>query len=93
MKSKFTEVPTLDMSLFESNQDEFVENIGDAYTNFGFCCFSNHGISQQLIDNAYKAFQDFFALPNDIKNKYYLKGRLVQEDIPRLRLKLQKIKP
>lgn len=74
-ESKFDEVPTLDMRRFDTDRDAFISDIGDAYKNFGFCCFSNHGISQNLIDESYRAFKDFFALPTSTKEKYFIKGK------------------
>jgi len=63
-------VPTLDFRRFETDRDGFVAEIGAAYREFGFCAISHHGIPQQLIDDAYDAFQRFFALPEDVKRHY-----------------------
>jgi isopenicillin N synthase-like dioxygenase len=71
-------VPTLDMRRFDAGnaqqRAEFVAEIGAAYRSFGFCCLSGHGIPGELIDEAYAAFKAFFALPQDVKQRYHLAG-------------------
>lgn len=63
-------VPILDLRRFESDREGFVEQTGQAYRQCGFCGFSHHGIPQQQVNNAYRSFKAFFALPDDIKQKY-----------------------
>lgn len=67
-------VPTLDIRRYDTDRGAFVAELGAAYREFGFCGIAGHGISQSLIDNAYAAFQHFFALPDKIKMKYHLEG-------------------
>src|SRR5215472_1748051 len=61
------QVPTLDIRRYDSDRAAFVAELGAAYREFGFCCISGHGITPQLIDGAYDAFQRFFALPAEAK--------------------------
>lgn len=70
-----SKVPTLDLRDFDQNRDEFVARIGEAYRTFGFCCFTNHGIEEELIKEAYNDFKAFFALPDDVKRTYHKKGQ------------------
>lgn len=63
-------VPVLDLGRFESDRERFVAETGQAYRHFGFCGFTNHGIPDQTIEQAYAAFRAFFALPSDVKNRY-----------------------
>jgi isopenicillin N synthase-like dioxygenase len=67
-------VPTLDMGRYATDRAAFVAELGAAYREFGFCCIGGHGIDTALIDNAYRRFADFFALPLDAKMKYHLAG-------------------
>ena len=69
------EVPTLDLNRFDTDREAFVAEVGEAYEVFGFCCFSNHGIPQALIQAAYEDFRDFFALPENVKKQYQLEGK------------------
>ncbi|HVF34896.1 MAG TPA: 2-oxoglutarate and iron-dependent oxygenase domain-containing protein [Candidatus Saccharimonadia bacterium] len=67
-------VPTLDIGRFETDKRAFVSDIGAAYREFGFCGIGGHGIPPALIENAYRVFQEFFALPDAVKRKYHLAG-------------------
>ena len=69
------EVPTLDLRRFDTDRDNFVQEVGAAYREFGFCCFSEHGIPEALIKSAYEDFRDFFALPTEVKLRYKLEGK------------------
>src|SRR3569623_1845759 len=66
--------PTLDIQRYDTDRKAFVAEIGAAYRECGFAGIRNHGIPQYLIDNAYGAFQRFFALPTEVKMQYHLKG-------------------
>ena len=67
-------IPTLDIRRFESDRDRFVDELGATYREWGFAGIRNHGIAQSLIDDAYAAFQCYFALPEAIKRKYHVPG-------------------
>ena len=67
-------VPTLDIRRYDTDQAAFVRELGQAYERFGFCGIGGHGLSAELLDGAYRAFQDFFALPPDVKMKYHVPG-------------------
>jgi len=63
-------VPVLDLDRLASEPEALVAEAGEAYRHFGFCGFRNHGIGERIIDDAYRAFKAFFALPEDIKLAY-----------------------
>ena len=67
-------IPTLDITRFETDRDAFVAELGAAYREWGFAGIRNHGIGQDLIDAAYEAFRAFFALPEEVKKQYHVKG-------------------
>jgi len=68
-------VPTLDIRRFATEPAKFVNDIGKAYADFGFCGISNHGISDDTVENCYRAIKTFFALPATVKQKYHQPGR------------------
>lgn len=68
------QVPTIDITRFEHDKAGFVEQLGQAYAEFGFCGIRNHGIDEDLMDRAYRAFQRFFALPAEVKQRYHVPG-------------------
>jgi len=67
-------IPTLDITRFDTQREAFVAELGAAYREWGFAGIRNHGIPQQLIDDAYDAFKAFFALPEEVKKKYHVQG-------------------
>ncbi|MCC5853674.1 MAG: isopenicillin N synthase family oxygenase [Alkalimonas sp.] len=69
------QVPTLDIRRFATDKDNFVAEIGKAYTEFGFCGISGHGISDEVVAETYSAIKQFFALPNEVKAKYHMPGQ------------------
>lgn len=72
--NRTTQIPTLDITRFDTDREAFVKELGDAYRQWGFAGIRNHGISDELIAESYSAFQDFFALPEDVKKKYHVQG-------------------
>lgn len=71
-------VPSLDLADFTSGdpvrKKQFVERLGEAYNNIGFVAIKNHGLSDELVENLYKAVKAFFALPEEVKKKYEIEG-------------------
>jgi isopenicillin N synthase-like dioxygenase len=72
-------IPTLDIRRFTqpsspSDRADFVAQLGAAYREWGFAGISGHGIPDALIDGAYRTFQAFFALPDEVKRKYHVPG-------------------
>lgn len=63
-------VPVLDLYRFGSDRAALAREAGEAYREYGFCGFINHGLSDTVIDDAYAVFRQFFALPVDIKMRY-----------------------
>jgi isopenicillin N synthase-like dioxygenase len=67
-------IPTLDIRRFDTDRDAFVAELGNAYREWGFAGIRGHGIPQGLIDDAYRAFTAFFALPEATKRRYHVAG-------------------
>ena len=74
----FEKIPTVDLADFLSGDPErkakFVQELGDSFSNIGFAIVSNHGLSRELRLNLYDAVQRFFALPDEVKRKYFKAG-------------------
>ena len=70
MKINFDQVPTLDLRRFETDREALVSEVGQAFRQFGFCCFSNHGIPETLVAEAYQVYKGFFELPLEDKLHY-----------------------
>ena len=71
-------IPVVDLSKFtEGTTDQrtaFVKKLGKAFHEIGFVGVTNHGVSQQLIDDFYAASKAFFALPTATKRNYEIKA-------------------
>lgn len=69
-KIQFDQVPTLDLNRFDTDRQSLVDEVGQAFRQYGFCCFSNHGIPDGLIAQAYDTYKEFFNLPVEDKLRY-----------------------
>jgi isopenicillin N synthase-like dioxygenase len=72
-------IPTLDIRRFTqptspADRDAFVAELGAAYREWGFAGINGHGITDAQLEGAYRAFQAFFALPDEVKRKYHVPG-------------------
>ena len=70
----YDEIPSLDLHDFTQGSPEkkaaFVKALGDAYNAIGFVAIKNHGLTEEMTDKLYKAVKDFFALKDEVKQKY-----------------------
>ncbi|HEU0309682.1 MAG TPA: 2-oxoglutarate and iron-dependent oxygenase domain-containing protein [Sphingomicrobium sp.] len=65
------------VSLLDADKDPqgFAEELGNSFVEYGFAIIRDHGIPQELIDRAEEKSKQFFALPEDVKMKYFLEGK------------------
>lgn len=74
----YNEVPSLDLADFTGGDAErkagFVSELGAAYNNIGFVAIKNHGLTDKLTKALYQTIENFFALPESIKEKYEIPG-------------------
>ena len=68
------EIPILSLSEYlsqdESAKSDFSQNLGHAFSNYGFVIIKNPGISRALIKDFFQAADQFFKLPLETKNRY-----------------------
>jgi len=55
-------------------RDAFVQTVGDAIKHFGFVRVAGHGVRTEITEPAYAAASGFFALPEQTKARYIVKG-------------------
>ena len=67
-------IPHVDMSVFKTDFDKFVQSIGEGYEVNGFVALTHHGIPASTIHQALDATRDLFALPEDVKKQYHKAG-------------------
>ncbi len=54
--------------------DTIADELGRSFGEYGFAVLRDHGIPQTLIDEAEAVSKAFFALPDDVKRTYTIKG-------------------
>jgi isopenicillin N synthase-like dioxygenase len=71
-------IPSLDLADFTSGdpvrKQKFVEQLGEAYNNIGFVSIRNHYLTEDLSARLYSAIKKFYALPDEVKQKYEIVG-------------------
>jgi len=71
-------IPSLDLADFTSGdpvrKQKFVEQLGEAYNNIGFVAIRNHYLTEDLSAKLYSTIKKFYALPDEIKQKYEIAG-------------------
>ena len=70
-------IPVIDLRDFSASpasRDRFVRQLGDALRDVGFFSLVGHGIDPALIERAYKVAAEFFALSQEAKAQYEIKG-------------------
>ncbi|KAJ8626228.1 hypothetical protein MRB53_019535 [Persea americana] len=63
-------VPLIDLDS-SNNRDEFICQIRDACSDFGFFQVTNHGISAESTQKVFEISREFFHLPVEEKMRYY----------------------
>jgi isopenicillin N synthase-like dioxygenase len=70
----YDKIPSLDLAAFTGNdparKQKFVEELGAAYHSIGFVAIRNHFLNDDLQQRLYATIKRFFALPDDVKQKY-----------------------
>ncbi len=68
------EVPLVSLADQARDPDGFAASFGGSFERFGFAMVADHGIDQALIDRAWQATQQLFALPDEDKRRYHVPG-------------------
>ena len=63
-------VPIIDLANFSDHREEITEQLLDAALNTGFFYLKNHSVSLTAISDMFKAAQNFFNLPDEVKGTY-----------------------
>ncbi|MEE4450190.1 isopenicillin N synthase family dioxygenase [Novosphingobium resinovorum] len=66
------QIPVLSL---EADRADLPARIGESFRTFGFAMIRDHGIDQGLIDQAWARTAEFFALPTETKQKYFIAGQ------------------
>jgi len=63
-------IPQISFQLIKQKNPIAIEQLTHALQNHGFVTFTDHGLDDALLDNAYAVSKDFFSLSSDVKQKY-----------------------
>lgn len=74
MASVIDQVPPLSLAAFDRDPAVFAADIGGSFERFGFAVVTDHGVDAKLIDQAWAATREFFALPVEVKARYHVAG-------------------
>ena len=73
-----SQVPSVNLTHYthgsQAQQQQFVADLGNAFSTIGFVALSGHYLKEQLSENLYAAVKEFFALPEPVKLKYEIAG-------------------
>ena len=68
------QIPSVDLRDFLSDNEQtksmFVQTIGKAFQQIGFCAVRGHFLDDNLVNRLYSQIKLFFDLPTEIKRKY-----------------------
>jgi isopenicillin N synthase-like dioxygenase len=71
-------IPLVDLQQYAKGTPEdkqaFVDQLGDAFHNYGFVGVINHGIPKELVETFYDESKSFFSMPTSVKSKYEVEG-------------------
>ena len=67
-------VASVSLNDADSNPEDFSNELGQSFVDYGFAIIRDHGIPQDLIDEAEEKAKQFFALPEETKRKYLIEG-------------------
>ncbi len=67
-------IPPVPLTLYDEDFAAFSAALGASFERYGFAVLGGHGIDPGLLDRALKATKAFFALPENVKRAYHLKG-------------------
>lgn len=64
------------VSLKDADKDPqaFAQELGNSFVEYGFAIVRDHGIPEDLIHRAEEKAKQFFALPEEVKKKYFIEG-------------------
>ena len=68
------EIASVSLNDAERDRDGFAQKLGRSFEDYGFAIIGDHGIPDELIERAEEKARAFFALPDEVKQKYFIAG-------------------
>jgi isopenicillin N synthase-like dioxygenase len=67
-------IEPVSLNLYEPDFDTFSRTLGDSFARYGFAVVADHDLPAPLVDGAIARTKAFFALPDDVKRRYFIEG-------------------
>lgn len=67
-------IASVSLSDADIDASKFAQEIGQSFSAYGFAVVSNHGVPADLIAEAEAKLRTFFALPEEVKRRYFIEG-------------------
>lgn len=67
-------IPPVSMTRYDTDFEGFAQELGGWFERYGFAVVADHGVAQDVIDEALETSKAFFALPAKIKQDYLIQG-------------------
>jgi len=67
-------VETISYELWDKDPEAFANQLGKNHKATGFCGIQDHPIPEKMVSESIEMFEEFFALSQDIKMKYFIKN-------------------
>ena len=83
-------VDTISYELWDKDPEAFADQLGKNHKRTGFCGIKDHPIPERMVSDSIEMFEEFFALSQDIKMKYFIKDIGGARVIRHIKLKQQK---
>tara|TARA_Y100000817_G_scaffold283333_1_gene249182 strand:+ start:1120 stop:2025 length:906 start_codon:yes stop_codon:yes gene_type:complete len=66
----FETIPSFSLSAIQNRDKKTIAELKQALTSHGFFTITEHGISDEVLEESYKLSKEFFSLSSETKNKY-----------------------
>ena len=63
-------IPQISFDLIKQKDTTAIQQLTNALQEYGFVTFTDHGLEDSILEDAYAASKEFFSLPNAIKQNY-----------------------
>src|SRR6187402_2349821 len=74
MTDTLPRIEPVSLTLYGPDFDTFSQKLGDSFARYGFAVVADHDLPGPLVEGAISRTKAFFALPDDVKRRYFIEG-------------------
>ena len=67
-------IEPVSFKLYDSDFEGFSQKLGASFARYGFAVVADHDLPPDLVDGAIARTKAFFALPEEVKRRYFIEG-------------------